>query len=81
MSRNHPSGARLRAVIAKELCHIVRDWQTLMIVIAMPVVMMFLYGYAINVVHGAGHGGNSGNHDHLVADRIFYCKGKRERHT
>ena len=49
MSRNYPSGARLRAVIAKELCHIVRDWQTLMIVIAMPVVMMFLYGYAINM--------------------------------
>jgi ABC-2 type transport system permease protein len=29
--------------------HILRDWQTLLIVLAMPVFMMFLYGYALDV--------------------------------
>jgi ABC-2 type transport system permease protein len=33
----------------KERKHILRDWQTLMIVIAMPLVMMFLYGYALTL--------------------------------
>lgn len=32
----------------KEVRHILRDWQTLIIVLVMPVVMMFLYGYALN---------------------------------
>lgn len=41
------SGARAAAVARKEVRHILRDWQTLMIVIAMPVIMMFLYGYAL----------------------------------
>lgn len=40
---------RLKAIITKEFRHIVRDWQTLMIVLLMPVVMMFLYGYALNM--------------------------------
>lgn len=40
---------RIRAVARKEFLHILRDWQTLLIVIAMPVSMMFLYGYALNM--------------------------------
>ena len=40
---------RLAAVTRKELKHIGRDWQTLMIVVAMPLVMMFLYGFALTM--------------------------------
>ena len=40
---------RIYAIIVKEFRHIVRDWQTLMIILAMPVVMMFLYGYALTM--------------------------------
>ena len=40
---------RLGAIIRKEFRHILRDWQTLIIVLAMPIVMMFLYGYALDV--------------------------------
>ncbi len=40
---------RIRALIRKEVWHILRDWQTLIIVLAMPVFMMFLYGYALDV--------------------------------
>jgi ABC-2 type transport system permease protein len=40
---------RLGAIMRKEFRHIFRDWQTLIIVLAMPVVMMFLYGYALDV--------------------------------
>ncbi len=39
---------RVRAVVRKEIWHIVRDWQTLAIVIVMPIAMMFLYGYALS---------------------------------
>lgn len=40
---------RVGAIAIKELRHITRDWQTLMIVLLMPVVMMFLYGYALTM--------------------------------
>lgn len=40
---------RIRALVRKEVWHILRDWQTLVIVLAMPVFMMFLYGYALDV--------------------------------
>jgi ABC-2 type transport system permease protein len=43
------SNPRIRALIRKEVWHIMRDWQTLLIVLAMPVFMMFLYGYALDV--------------------------------
>jgi ABC-2 type transport system permease protein len=33
----------------KEAWHILRDWQTLIIVLVMPLFMMFLYGYALDV--------------------------------
>jgi ABC-2 type transport system permease protein len=39
---------RLLAISRKEIRHIFRDWQTLMVVLVMPVMMMFLYGYALN---------------------------------
>lgn len=39
---------RLIAISRKEVRHILRDWQTLVIVLVMPVMMMFLYGYALN---------------------------------
>lgn len=42
------SGARLMAIARKETRHIFRDWQTLGVVLVMPVMMMFLYGYALN---------------------------------
>ncbi|MBD3393050.1 MAG: ABC transporter permease subunit [Chitinivibrionales bacterium] len=39
---------RLRAVMRKEARHIARDPQTLSIVVLMPVIMMFIYGYALS---------------------------------
>ncbi len=39
---------RLRSIALKEVRHIFRDWQTLVVVLIMPVMMMFLYGYALN---------------------------------
>ena len=41
--------SRLLAIMRKEVWHILRDWQTLIIVLAMPVFMMFLFGYALDV--------------------------------
>jgi ABC-2 type transport system permease protein len=38
---------RIRAILLKESRHILRDAQTLIIVLLMPVVMMFVYGYAL----------------------------------
>jgi len=40
---------RLYAIVIKEFRHIMRDWQTLMIILLMPVLMMFLYGYALTM--------------------------------
>ncbi|NLD91229.1 MAG: ABC transporter permease [Fibrobacter sp.] len=40
---------RIVAIIIKEFRHIMRDWQTLMIILLMPVLMMFLYGYALTM--------------------------------
>ena len=49
--------ASLRRILVaghKEFLHIIRDPQTLAIVILMPVIMMFLYGYALNSdIHNA----------------------------
>jgi ABC-2 type transport system permease protein len=44
----NPSLKRVSVVARKEFYHILRDPQTLVIVILMPVLMMFLYGYALN---------------------------------
>ena len=40
---------RIVAVMAKEFRHIVRDFRSLAIIFLMPVVMTFLYGYAMNL--------------------------------
>jgi ABC-2 type transport system permease protein len=42
------SPVRVRTIALKEMRHIFRDWQTLVVVLVMPVMMMFLYGYALN---------------------------------
>jgi len=36
-------------MVRKETRHILRDWQTLLIILVMPVAMMFLYGYALTL--------------------------------
>ena len=40
---------RIRFLALKELHHVLRDPRSLLIVLAMPVMMTFLYGYAINL--------------------------------
>jgi ABC-2 type transport system permease protein len=40
---------RLIAIASKELRHITRDWQTLMIILLLPVIMMFMFGYALTM--------------------------------
>lgn len=40
---------RILSIIRKEFIHISRDFRTLLIVIVMPVAMLFLYGFAINM--------------------------------
>jgi ABC-2 type transport system permease protein len=40
---------RISAIASKEMRHITRDWQTLMVIIVTPVLMMFLYGYALTM--------------------------------
>jgi len=39
----------LLSIIKKEFLHIIRDTQTLVIIFIMPVLMLFLYGYAITL--------------------------------
>jgi len=40
---------RIRFIAQKEFYHIFRDFRSLIIVLVMPVMMIFLYGYAINM--------------------------------
>ena len=40
---------RILAIIKKEMRHIIRDPRTLIIVFVMPVVMVLLFGYALNM--------------------------------
>ena len=40
---------RLKAVTRKELLHIVRDWRSLVLALAMPLLMLLLFGYALTL--------------------------------
>jgi len=40
---------KIRFIALKEMYHILRDFRSLMIVLAMPIMMTFLYGFAINM--------------------------------
>jgi ABC-2 type transport system permease protein len=40
---------RTRAVFVKELHHITRDWRSLTLALAMPFMMLLLYGYALSL--------------------------------
>jgi len=40
---------RIRFIAQKEVYHILRDFRSLIIVFIMPIMMIFLYGYAINM--------------------------------
>jgi ABC-2 type transport system permease protein len=47
MSRIGASLGRIRALSSKEIRHIVRDARTLYLALGMPVVMLFIFGYAV----------------------------------
>ena len=40
---------RLRAIVRKEFTQMLRDRRTLVIVLTLPVIMLFLFGYAVEV--------------------------------
>jgi len=40
---------RLTAVAAKEFLHIIRDWRSLFLAIAIPIMLLLLFGYALNM--------------------------------
>lgn len=42
-------GRTFLSIVRKEFLHIVRDYQTLIIIFIMPVIMLILYGYAITL--------------------------------
>lgn len=43
------SGRRLRAVLVKELRHIARDWRSLAMALAVPLLLLLLFGYALTL--------------------------------
>ena len=45
----HELSRRLRAVLIKELHHITRDFRSLGMALAVPVMMLLLYGYALSL--------------------------------
>lgn len=49
MTRDHVSGRRLAALIRKEFAQIARDPSTFIIAFALPLVLLFIIGYAISL--------------------------------
>jgi ABC-2 type transport system permease protein len=43
------SARRLVAVARKETIHVIRDWRSLVLAIAIPIVLILLFGYALNM--------------------------------
>ncbi|MBN2646016.1 MAG: ABC transporter permease [Desulfuromonadaceae bacterium] len=43
------NGQRLRAMIRKEFIHLVRDWRSLALAIAIPLLLLALFAYALNM--------------------------------
>lgn len=43
------SPVRLTAVARKEFIHVLRDWRSLFLAIAIPIIMILLYGYALTL--------------------------------
>jgi len=41
--------SRIRAIAKKEFLHIIYDKRSLLIIIAMPLLMLILFGYALNM--------------------------------
>jgi ABC-2 type transport system permease protein len=70
----------LSSIIKKEFWHIIRDPQTLLIIIAIPIVMMFLYGYAITmemrhiptIINDLSHSTESTNFIRQVSSSDFF---------
>ncbi|MFY9398631.1 MAG: ABC transporter permease [Desulfomonilia bacterium] len=46
---NRVSLGRLYAIARKEWIHIIRDWRSLLLAIAIPAVLILLFGYALNM--------------------------------
>ncbi len=40
---------RLNAIIVKEFIHIIRDWRSLTLAITIPILLLALFGYALNI--------------------------------
>ena len=66
---------RIVSIIRKEFIHISRDFRTLVIVIVMPVVMLFLYGFAINPMFAMIYVIHAGL---IIAYGLFLFGGPRE---
>ncbi|MBU1168018.1 MAG: ABC transporter permease [Proteobacteria bacterium] len=43
------SSGRLRAVARKEFIHVIRDWRSLFLALAIPVILILLFGYALTL--------------------------------
>lgn len=43
------SSSRLAAVARKEFIHVIRDWRSLMLALSIPLLLILLFGYALNL--------------------------------
>jgi ABC-2 type transport system permease protein len=60
---------RVRAMARKELLHVVRDWRSLWMAIAIPMLLLWLFGYALTLdvdnvpLRSSLFAGRAGNRD------------------